>query len=192
MKKRAALICFVVALFLSGCEVRSLRPLVSDEDAVFEPTLLGIWAAKGDNQGLTMKFTKSGERSYEMTLTTAKGATHFDARLTRLGSCLFLDLSPRLEQVDAEDASTYVYYSHLIPTHSFSKINVEKSRLALSSLSYDSLKNLITQGQLDIGCELIDDDVILTAGTPDLQRFLIEHADDTNLFATADELNRQE
>ena len=191
MPKLRALICFAAGLLLTGCEVRSLRPLVTEEDAVFEPALLGTWMAKDDDQRLTMKFKKSGEKSYDMVLETEKGAAHFDARLARLESFLFLDLSPRMEE--GEGDSSYVYYSHLIPTHSFARINVEKNTLSLSSLRHDTIKNLISQGQLDIGHEVLDSDVILlTAGTPDLQRFLLQHAEDADVFSSADMLYRQE
>lgn len=192
MQKRVPLICLVGAFLLTGCEVRSLRPLVTDVDAIFDPALLGTWVEKGDEQGVMMKFRKSGEKGYQMTLETAKGATHFDARLIQLRSSKILDLSPQLGQSHDEDDSS-LYYNHLIPTHSFARINVKNSTLSISSLSHDNLKSLIAQGQLDIGHVVLDNDVILlTAGTPELQRFLSQHADEVNFFAAADELDRIE
>jgi hypothetical protein len=105
---------------------------------------------------------------------------------------MILDLPPQLGQGHEEDDSS-LYYDHLIPTHSFTRILVKNSTLSISSLSHDKLKSLIAQGQLDIGYVLLENDVILlTTDAPDLQRFLSQRSNDESLFAAADELDRIE
>jgi hypothetical protein len=192
MRIRIPAICFTAALLLMGCEVRSLRPLVSDKDAIFEPALLGKWVSGVDEPKYTMEFSKIGEKGYELVLETQNGAIHFDARLARLGPSLFLDLSPR-EGPSTEDRDLdYFYYSHVIPTHSIARIVLEKNTMSLAWLNYDAIKSLCSLGQLDIGHEVLDDDVILTADTPDLQRFLLQHEGDISLLGNPDEFKRLE
>src|ERR1041385_7372623 len=89
---RTAIIITIVsiALLIAGC-VRSLHPLYTDKDLVFEKDLIGTWAQKEGNKD-TWIFQQSGENAYDL-IHTQKGApAKFEAHLVRLDKFLFFDL----------------------------------------------------------------------------------------------------
>ena len=51
MKLTSMLLALAGALILTGCDnpaLLSLEPVVTDQEAVFDPTLLGAWGANQD------------------------------------------------------------------------------------------------------------------------------------------------
>ncbi|MDE3059112.1 MAG: hypothetical protein KGJ59_14265, partial [Bacteroidota bacterium] len=51
-----------LAVLIAGCPARSLQPLFTDNDVVFNPLILGTWVNKGD----VYTFKQSGEKNYEV------------------------------------------------------------------------------------------------------------------------------
>jgi hypothetical protein len=55
----------------------------------------------------------------------------------------------------------------------------------------DWLKEMINKKKVKIGYDLIDQGLILTAPTEDLQKFAVKYAEDDKAFSVKTELHRQ-
>lgn len=164
---------FCLAIAASGC-VQSLHPLYTDKELVFEPGLVGTWASEGGNLWI---FLQSGKKAYELVYTEKGTPAKFSAHLVRLGKFLFLDLSPK-----SPDLKNDLQQAHLLNTHTFSRIWLDRDTLRMTMLEHDWLKKMIDQKKMKIKHERLSDRIVLTASTKDLQRFALRHADDNGAF----------
>ena len=173
-----------VSLLIAGC-VRSLHPLYTEKDLVFEKKLVGTWS-EGDGNKDTWIFQQSSDNAYEL-IHTQKGApAKFDAHLVKLGEYLFLDLFP-----DQPDTKNEFYKSHLIPAHTFSKITITNDVVHLSMFDNDWLKEMISKKTVTIQHERIEETIILTAPTEELQKLVLQYADSEDAFPKPAELHRK-
>lgn len=93
----AALPFFVL---LVGCvPVDSLNPIYTDNNVIFDPSLVGTWVADNPNDG-GLRIARAGENAYQFVVTErADGSwlkeSVFDVHLVSLGGEKFLDVQPR-------------------------------------------------------------------------------------------------
>ena len=95
MKLTSMLLAFAGALILTGCDtpaLLSLDPVATDQDAAFDPTLLGIWGADQDKDLCIIR--RDGESGYAITYVSDGNVRQFGARLFRVGEASMLDLTP--------------------------------------------------------------------------------------------------
>ncbi len=168
---------------MSGC-VRSLHPLYTDADLVFERSLLGTWAEE-QNIMDSWIFQKEGENFYSLIHIEKNSPAKFEAHLVRLGKFLFLDIFP-----DQPDTKNEFYKLHLIPAHTFSRVWIERDVIRLAMLDNDWLRDMIKQNSVSIAHERVEDGVILTAPTEELQKFVVAYANDSLAFPKPTELHR--
>src|SRR6187401_3334085 len=92
MKGYSCLALFAFAAVLAGC-IPTLHPLYTDDDVIFDPALVGLWAE--ENSKDTWLYEKVDDKSYRLTYTDGEGKKgEFQARLLKLGGFRFLDLYP--------------------------------------------------------------------------------------------------
>lgn len=167
----AATIC---VLFI-GCPARSLSPLFDEKDAVFSPTLVGMWKNIKEDEVLT--FLKSGEKSYDVIDREKNGdISTYKVQLGQLRKYWFVDLYSESCK-DRYD---------VLPVHLIWRIWIDNDTLRLASLEGDWLKQMIDTKRLDIPHALQDGDVILTASTEELQQLVLRYADDDKAFPEQD------
>jgi len=183
MRSAKLLILLGVVIFLTGC-VPSLHPLFTGKDLVFDQALMGTWIDEDGKN--TWEFRKSGENAYELVYTENEEPAKFQAHLVKLENYLFLDLFP-----GEPDMKNDFYIGHLIPAHSFARIWIEGDHVRLSALDPDWFKKMIEMKKIKIGHDFIDQSIILTAQTKDLQKFAIKYAEDNKAFSAKTELHRQ-
>ncbi len=183
MRSAKILILFGIVIFLTGC-VPSLHPLFTDKDLVFDQALVGTWV---DEDGKNIwEFKKSEENSYELVYTENESPAKFEAHLVKLEKFLFLDLFPKEPEI-----KNGFYKGHLIRAHSFARIWMEGDSLHLAALDSDWLKDMIDKKKVKIGHDWIDQGIILTEQTKDLQKFAVKYAEDSKAFSNRSELHRQ-
>lgn len=173
----------VMAVFLASCFVTSLHPLYTEEDLTFIPEVLGTW----ENEDVWM-FKQSGKNAYELTIKEqeSKKTGVYEAHLVKLGKYLFLDLYP--DESELEDSG---YGIHFVPAHSFWKVKIEKDVLRLSFMDIEWLENMIDEKKVNIAHVRLEDRIVLTAPTEELQKFVLKYAEDTDAFPELDELHRK-
>ncbi len=172
---------YLLALMLGGCVIQSLYPLYTDETLIFEEKLVGKWV---EDDGTVWKFEKSSENEYKMTIT---GEGQFIVHLVELEDMLFLDLfpdEPHLEQGD-------FYKCHLLPVHTFMKVDQIDPNLQLRVMSPEGVSEILKEDPNLLKHEGVDDGIVLTASTNQLQEFVIEYANEESVFGDPLEFTRR-
>jgi hypothetical protein len=190
--KAKKLLFYVTAGVLCGC-VPSLHCLFTDRELVFEEKLLGVWA--GDNSEETWEFKRYSneeDKRYKLIYTDSEGqAGEFAAKLGKLNEMMFLDLYPEAPDINAND----FYKHHLLGVHTFMKIERIEPTLRMRAMSPDKMKEKLEADPNLIKHEILeerDSQILLTASTEELQRFMIEHANDEGLFDEPSDMRRLE
>ncbi len=179
---------------LASCVAYSLHPLYDAKSSVFEPSLVGTWVDPMQNNKPTMKFEKLGENAYTVTAIEFDGNPPYDAifeaHAVKLGGRLFLDAVNTKNRAKGIEMNAGM----AIPSHLIGRVTVDGDTLHLDLLSDSWLEDGFKTGRITIAHELVDDsadsDVLLTASTAELQKFVADHANDDNAFPPSDPLKR--
>jgi hypothetical protein len=148
---------------------------------VFIPGLVGTWVdtEKTLTEESTLSIKKAGERNYYLVeFSVGKDGDQVEtnayyAYLGRLGDFWFLDSYRQIRQDENFD---------LIPTHLFFRLWLEGDTLHLAALEGDWLDEMIGKKKISISHLLLEDEIILTAATPELQQFVRRFAEDREAF----------
>ena len=188
-----------LALLLPAC-VPSVNPLYTEKDLVFDPALIGVWTQDHDKE--TWTFEKSGEKKYKLLQTDGEGRTaEFEIHLVKLNQRLFLDLyliDPGMEK--EWKMNQYAMFGLILrPAHMFMKVTQIEPALQISFLNPDWLKVFLAQNPRSIRHENVrapssqgnDEQILLTAETKDLQKFILKHVNDENAFGKSSDMKRK-
>ena len=172
----------LLALALGGCWTLSIHPLYSEEIGVrpgdLSPDLIGIWGDPEDSESETWHFSDDGQGAFHLVirnndrdlLTDPARDAVFEARLLRLNNQLLLDLFP------AEPKNVNEYFlAHIIPAHSFLRVDLEEHVLTLRLLDQTWLEQALTAERLELPYQKVEGTLVLTADTPALQAAIAEH-----------------
>ena len=178
MRTKQLLAVAGLALLMTACDepVRSLQPLYTEKDPVFEPQLLGMWVQEGDKSDDLLIFQKHEDNAYTVRvgdLPKLKG------RLMKLGGELFLDLTP----ADTEGPFQ-------IPGHVFVSIRVNGDALQTALLDSDWAEHAADFGTLGLSHVRVGSKVVLTASPKELQAFVARHPGDGSAFKDYEEYRR--
>ena len=158
--------------------MRSLHPFLAISDAVFDPALVGTWQSQDENgkDKASITFTRAGETGYELEYRDPGVArvSRYKVNLGVIGKNRCLDITP-IPEKDLDD--------HYIAAHSLRRIALKGDTLALEQLDSDWLEALLTAQPGELDHEVLEGDIVLTASTKDLQRFLVSHGDDPKAFS---------
>lgn len=174
-------VAVLAALLSSACLVVSLQPVYEPETIAFDPALLGTWVAGED--GVSVSFERAEWHSYHLTVQDGDDRTRLSARMTRVGELLFLDVSP----LDGADVAPL-----LLPVHGLYLLELHGDELSLSDLNYEWLERLARESAPGLSMTIdARKNVVITAGTEELRRWLSAHAADEHLFGAPTTLRRK-
>ncbi|NQV22948.1 MAG: hypothetical protein HQ518_01160 [Rhodopirellula sp.] len=164
-------LAIVLLVLTAGC-LPSLNGIYTEADLVFEPKILGFW--KQEKSSETWNFSRRDDTSYELVYTDQAGRSgRFIAHLCRIGGTLFLDLFPEKDDVNA--AAFYKY--HLLPIHTIYQVKQTSQSLELVSLDLKWLNEYLNENPKALSHSTMNDQKLITASTPELQKFLLDHKD---------------
>ena len=167
-----------IAFLSLGCPARSLFPLFTEKDLASLPNIVGTWA---NGEGETFSFQKSRDKGYDVVSRDHDGTTdRYKVQLGKLGKFWFMDSYPGEKGHD----------HHMIAAHIISKISLDGDSLRISSLESEWLKKVIDGGKLNIAHTKLDNDIILSASTEELQQLVLRFADDDGAFPKGPSLGR--
>ena len=184
-KKPLILIPLLIVLFATGCLVRSLNPLYTEKDVIFDPALIGVWEPDyGDKE--KWEFQKGEGKSYKL-IHTDKHTNRaiFEVHLVKLGSWKFLDIFVvSFEDDSGKDIGEKLNYFglfHLWPVHTFMRVDSIGDELKLRWFNLDWLSGKLKENpkaiqHLRFGKES-DNDILLTASTYELQDFILQNVE---------------
>ncbi|MGH9788992.1 MAG: hypothetical protein ACRD4U_09855 [Candidatus Acidiferrales bacterium] len=160
-----------------GC-LWSLHPLHTGEDAVFEPGLVGVWAATDGEIVAIVK--ESDAKAYEITYleTDSSKASpgKYRGRLVRLGDTLFLDLEADREALEQARADG------LLATHLFFRIRLSEDELQVEMVDDELLKEV---DPAKLRREKLPERYVtlLTAPSDEIRAWLKENAQNPQLYS---------
>jgi hypothetical protein len=190
---------YLLAALLGGCvPVMSLHSLYTKENVVFEEKLLGTWVDDPNGPDTTWEFSRidEPENAYRLVFSDEDGKKgSFVAHLVKLQNKLFLDVYPDELPWEPDDPNKveWAYNSlFLIPAHTFIKIDSIEPRLKMRLTNNDKMEELLQENPNAVKHTSIEDRLVLTASTKELQAFVIKYADDNRVFTNEVVLNRRE
>lgn len=172
------------ALLASCIVVPSLQPFYMEDQVVFDERLLGEWS--GEEGDIVWTFSQRDSLTYTVESIVEEESARFEVHLFRLKDQYYLDFHPEYE-------SEHLFYaSHLLPAHSVMQCDIEEDTLVVSPLDYEWVEEAISSGQLNgLQYERVEEDFILSSPTADLQKFIVTHAQDRNVFPEGNVLVRK-
>jgi hypothetical protein len=170
--KPKSLFWLLTSLILFGGCLPSLNAVFTDEDLVFDPSVVGVWTQPGAKA--KWDFAQRDEKSYALVYTDNDGRQgRFVGHLAAIEGLLFLDLYP--EKIEA-DANPF-YSFHLAPLHTIYLVRQTEPRLQLAVIDYSWLDEFLAKHPDAIQHAVFNGRKLITAPTEDVQAFVVEHAD---------------
>jgi hypothetical protein len=174
------------ACLLAGCWQKSLHPFYTPADVEFDRKLAGDWQEKKDSepekkdQAQVWTFVEGGDKDYKLTI-KADDATHeYSAHLFRLDGERLLDIIPVERAVST------------IPAHNLFKVALSDGSLDLAPLNTDWVQKWLRKNPGALPYVAVTDrenpndrekdELVLTAETKALQRFLRAHFHEEDFF----------
>jgi hypothetical protein len=188
MKTKKVVFCLLAVVVLGGCFpfslLSSLHPLYTDDTIVFEERLVGKWV-DGD---VIWQFNRDGENAYKLRIVDDNSKEgYFNAHLVQLENMLFLDVFP--DGKTLEDVQPF-YAIHLFPMHTFIKVEQTEPNLVLRMMDIEKVHEILERDPNLLKHEMVQDgndkNLVLTASTEDLQRFVVMQ------FASAEDANAED
>ena len=212
---RLFLILIFIYLIQAGCFLKSVHPLVSEEDAILIEGLEGIW--ENEDQRWTFvhdprKFPNLSEYIgedadvatdeedldigniymifYENRQDLSNDIAIFMGAVTELNEAYFLDLSVFARTIqELDESETRFVDTHFFPIHTFSKISVEEQQLDIEFFQSSFISDLISSNRIRIKHEDTDDSILITASTDELRKFVEKYAHDEDAYEDAMEFS---
>jgi len=173
---------------LAGCVVTSVYPFYTAKDVVFDPALVGAWAEAGSTNAANdhWRFDRLNQEAYWLTTVENAKTNRYATYRFRLKQHVFLDLRTT-NRVDEQ-----------LPLHYLLKIEESGSTLQVKVLNFEWLAKLLEKNPKTLRHILVPNEpgntnnnqLVLTADPPELQKFILKHINDTNTFSDATQLTR--
>ncbi len=190
MKSKSVILSSLLVVFLSGCMVFSFYPLYTEEDLFPNDLLVGEWV---DADSITWQFDFNyfGKPVLENRDSTAfilrmkeKDSQEFSkqeflVRVIELGGHYFLDFY--VEEYLKENDLTF-FDLHLMPVHTFAKLELDGDDAKISWFSGAWLEELIEQNRTYIRHENNGNHILLTAKPQELQEFVVRYVNAPDAF----------
>jgi len=183
---RTCCILILLAVPLAGC-VPSVNPIYTDKDVVYMPELLGKWAPENSKE--SWEVTDGGEKSYNAVYTDDKGGQYtFSIHLTQIGDALFADLYPEDWKFEGSDNVDDLILLHLIPAHNFVRLETGENKIRAWAMDCSWVSDYVKRHRFAPRYEEREDNIVFTASTRKLRRFLGRQIHVKEAFAEDDEI----
>jgi len=180
MKPRTLVAIASVAALLTAC-IPSVNPFYAEKDVVFDPRLLGVWG-NPDDADKSWRFEVATNKTYRLIVSEEKGKRgEFAAHLFKLKGHTFLDVTPT--KVELREDQVEMIGAALIPGHLVLRVRGIEPELKLDWVDWDWLKKHLEVNPRALKHRVTAaESIVLTAETRDLQRFVLKHLRDGELF----------
>ncbi|WP_299577905.1 hypothetical protein [uncultured Sunxiuqinia sp.] len=189
MKRKAFLLTAILLVAISGCVIVSFYPLYTEDDLFPNDLLLGEWM-DSDSAVWAFEFNYNGEHVPENLDSTAyilrikdEGEEGFSkesflVHLIKLEDHYFLNF--KLDDYFGKDPD--FFDMHLVSVNSFARLKLTDKGAQINWFDLEWLEDLIEQDPSSIAHENNGDRILLTAKTPELQRFVLKYANSGAAF----------
>lgn len=170
-------------LLLTGC-IPSLHPFYTPDKLVPEPALSGTWEV--DTEAWTFSEGEGGMQTLNCRDKDGRVA-EFQVHHFKLGEQAFIDLWP----LDTDSKKTDFYRQHIVPAHTCLRIRSIGSELQLEALDPEWVSKLLKEKPEALKHEVVENAVLLTASSKELQAFIVEHAETKGAWMELSPLKKQ-
>ncbi len=168
-------LCLALSVGATAC-VGAVHPIVSEDHALFEPSLVGAWTDSASKERAVI--TQDGARGYAIAYTDEDGATVLlHGTLGRSPSGYLLDVQPTAEALGA-------YKDLVVRLHIPVMLGAIGTRMQLALLEGDSLERYLERNTNAVRHGKMKDGLLLTDETPNLERFFAEYLKRPGVLAT--------
>ena len=201
MKRVSLLFAFtLLVIFLSSC-LRTIHPIFTVNDIVYEPKLIGNWLTEkdGKKEGQVSIINLATANSVELpgNIGTIKNKGYlvsykddngniteqYIAFLASIGKHLYFDYYP--VETESEKKLDDFFLAHYIKVHTSYRVNIfPNGSFELNQLDENYLTKLINEKKVRVRHEKDDDGsiTIINASTEELQQYLIKYGDDPGAY----------
>jgi hypothetical protein len=207
MKARIIIIIGILALIAGSC-IPSLFPLYTKDDIVFDDRIIGTWDPGGRSQWtiekleyhpnaafMSPKWTEVDEESdmenvhYRMLVedwdTGDTVEASFILTLLILDGQMYANFKPQ----EYELHHGFLAW-HMVEANIFAKIAFRDDQFLLTYFDPDFLEEMIDKNRIRISHIWLDDFLLITAPTKDLQKFVIKYANEEDALLDTGEYDR--
>jgi len=148
--------------------------------------MASLWRWRWDE---SWKFEEDGDKTLKLTITEKEGKKGvFTARLFKLKQERFLDLTPKQCEFDPKQID--LVGASMIPGHLLIRVSQMEPGLKLAFFDADWLKKHLEENPRALAHRGEGEKLLLTAGTAELQKFIMKHLGEGELFDKPGELVR--
>ena len=190
--KIRSLISFAAAGVLFAACAPSINPFYTEGDLVVDARLAGEWIKQEKTDDVSAwKFEKSGDKAFKLTVTEKEGKKgEFTACLFKLKEQLFLDITPSNCEYAPNQADLVAFA--MFPGHLLIRVERIEPELRLAFCDYEWLDKYLEKHPGDLAHHKEDKRLALTAGTRELQKFVLAHLAPGELFQEPGDFQRQD
>jgi len=206
------LLILIIYLFQSGCFLKSVHPLVVEENAILIEGIEGIWETDDQRwtfindvtkfpnlvaylgEDIEMDSTDSEDLGlgnvylilYENLENQSADTALFIGAATELNDAVFLDLTVFAKSIsELEESESSFVDNHFLAVHTFSKITLKDNQLDIEIFKSSFISDLISSNRIRIKHEKTDDTILITASTHELRKFVEKYAHEEDAFEDA-------
>lgn len=184
MKAIPSALSLACGLLLAAC-IPSVHPYYRPGDLVADPALVGHWRNVQETSWDDWTFAVRDDSSYAVTIADSEGKSgRLIGHLFELGGQRYLDLIP--EDCDFAPTQHELIAFALFPGHLLVKADMAAGGVTLTFFNWDWLKTCLAENPDALPHRAENDSILLTADTEALQRFVLAHSDNGELFRTED------
>ena len=122
------------------------------------------------------KFNPNLRKHYRVTIITKKDTCILDGRLSKLEEYYFIDVVPNEDNMYEKMGDTYAA-GLMSRNHGFLKLHLKKNEIGFNAITQDRFEELVEDRKIRIQHVKRENQIIITAKTRDIQKFLIKFAD---------------
>jgi hypothetical protein len=180
----------IAVVLLSAC-IPSVNPFYTEKDVFFDARLIGEWQPnEKSEEAEAWKFERAEGKAYKLTVTEEEGRQgEFTAHLFKLKQQLFLDLIPTECKYATNEASLVA--ASMIPGHLLVRVTQIEPELKLALFDFDWLEKLLKANPKALAHRAASETIVLTGSTRDLQRFVLKHLGEDELFESPSVMTRK-
>ena len=170
------IVCFCIRSSTFSQKIVSLNALYTEQNAILIPGVEGLWVIPGYN--FASSINKAGDNFYSLKYGSEKNPSAFEATFVKIKDEIFLDLTGEI----ADTLGDADYRNSFLKTHTLYKVRIMKDTVQLSELNYSWFYNYAFKKHSLLKFEWVDNAMLLTFSTTELDSFLTEHSNEKEMF----------
>jgi hypothetical protein len=170
----------LTTVLLAGCWQKSVSPFYATKDLIAELKLAGTWTEEKEPDGnrTTWSFVNADTNRFDVAVQNKNERYEFDGRVFKLDNDTFLDFEGKAHGVS------------IIPAHHLFRLVELGAEMKLAALNPDWMQKWLHRHPDSLAHftnperrnERDKDELVLTADTKALQKFVREHMNDEDFF----------